>query len=135
VALTDEHWSTVGSSNLDPLSLALNLEANVMIRDRAFNAQLHEHLDELVAKHCRLIEADDLDESNLWRLIRSFFLFHLLRWYPSWAGWLPAHRPRVMSVPAPAAPATAAATAADTGAAARVAAEQESAGVGARADA
>lgn len=133
VALTDEHWSTVGSSNLDPLSLALNLEANVMIRDRAFNAQLHEHLDELVAKHCRLIEADDLAESNLWRLTRSFFVFHLLRWYPSWAGWLPAHRPRVMSVPAPATPAAAADT--DAATAARVAAEQESAGVGARADA
>ena len=40
VALVDDHWATVGSSNLDPLSLALNLEANVMIRDRAFNAEL-----------------------------------------------------------------------------------------------
>ncbi|WP_240357254.1 phospholipase D-like domain-containing protein [Pseudomonas hygromyciniae] len=37
VALVDEGWSTVGSSNLDPLSLALNLEANVLIRDRGFN--------------------------------------------------------------------------------------------------
>ena len=37
VALVDEDWSTVGSSNLDPLSLSMNLEANVLIRDRAFN--------------------------------------------------------------------------------------------------
>lgn len=34
VALVDEAWSTVGSSNLDPLSLSLNLEANVLIHDR-----------------------------------------------------------------------------------------------------
>jgi phosphatidylserine/phosphatidylglycerophosphate/cardiolipin synthase-like enzyme len=34
IALVDEAWSTVGSSNLDPLSLSLNFEANVMIRDR-----------------------------------------------------------------------------------------------------
>jgi cardiolipin synthase len=40
VALVDEDWSTVGSSNLDPLSLSLNLEANVLIRDRAFNREL-----------------------------------------------------------------------------------------------
>ena len=124
VALTDEHWSTVGSSNLDPLSLALNLEANVMIRDRAFNSLLHEHLDELVRKHCRLIEASDLVESNLWRRIRSYFVFHLVRWYPSWAGSLPAHRPRMMSVPPSATPAGAAAT---DSSAPRVATEQESA--------
>ncbi|MFP3615462.1 phospholipase D-like domain-containing protein, partial [Paraburkholderia sp. SIMBA_050] len=28
VACVDDDWSTIGSSNLDPLSLALNLEAN-----------------------------------------------------------------------------------------------------------
>ena len=123
VALTDEHWSTVGSSNLDPLSLALNLEANLMIRDRAFNGLLHEHLDELVRKHCRRIEAGDLVESNLWRRIRSYFVFHLVRWYPSWASSLPAHRPRMMTVPPPAALAAAATDAS----APRVAAEQESA--------
>lgn len=37
VALMDDHWATVGSSNLDPLSLSLNLEANIIIHDRAFN--------------------------------------------------------------------------------------------------
>lgn len=100
VALTDEQWSTVGSSNLDPLSLSLNLEANVMIRDRAFNALLHDHLDALVREQCRLVRAEDLVESTLWRRIRSYFVFHLLRWYPSWGGWLPAHRPRLLSVPA-----------------------------------
>jgi cardiolipin synthase len=38
VALMDDDWATVGSSNLDPLSLALNLEANVVIRDARFAA-------------------------------------------------------------------------------------------------
>ena len=36
VALIDDDWATVGSSNLDPLSLSLNLEANVFIRDAGF---------------------------------------------------------------------------------------------------
>jgi cardiolipin synthase len=25
----------------------------------------------------------------------SFFIFHLLRWYPAWAGWLLRHAPRL----------------------------------------
>lgn len=37
VALTDDEWATVGSSNIDPLSLVLNLEANVVVRDAGFN--------------------------------------------------------------------------------------------------
>lgn len=36
VAVVDEAWATVGSSNIDPLSLLLNLEANVLVRDAAF---------------------------------------------------------------------------------------------------
>ena len=36
VAVVDDDWATVGSSNIDPLSLLLNLEANVVVRDRGF---------------------------------------------------------------------------------------------------
>ncbi|MBH9552539.1 cardiolipin synthase ClsB [Inhella gelatinilytica] len=42
VALVDQQWVTVGSSNLDPTSLLLNLEANVVVRDAAVNHQVHE---------------------------------------------------------------------------------------------
>jgi cardiolipin synthase len=40
VALVDGDWATVGSSNIDPLSLLLNLEANVVVRDPDFTAHL-----------------------------------------------------------------------------------------------
>src|SRR5690606_30315624 len=33
VAVIDGHWSTVGSSNLEPSSLSLNLEANLVFHD------------------------------------------------------------------------------------------------------
>lgn len=36
VGLVDQSWATVGSSNIDPLSLLLNLEANVIVRDAQF---------------------------------------------------------------------------------------------------
>lgn len=99
VALVDERWSTVGSSNLDPLSLSLNLEANVIVRDASFARQLDERLDFLMRHHCKKVEAADLSEWSAWRLVRSFFIFHLLRWYPSWIGWLPRHAPRLKPLP------------------------------------
>ncbi|MDR2207562.1 MAG: cardiolipin synthase ClsB [Azoarcus sp.] len=40
VAVIDRHWATVGSSNIDPLSLMLAREANVAVLDRKFAATL-----------------------------------------------------------------------------------------------
>jgi cardiolipin synthase len=45
VAVVDDDWATVGSSNIDPLSLLLNLEANVVVRDRGFAALLGERFE------------------------------------------------------------------------------------------
>lgn len=98
VALVDDEWATVGSSNLDPLSLSLNLEANVLIRDRTFNWQLNENLERLMRHSCKTVETKDLQESHAWRRTRSFFLFHFLRRFPAWAGVLPAHAPRLAAV-------------------------------------
>lgn len=95
VALVDDTWSTVGSSNLDPLSLSLNLEANVIVRDQGFNRVLAERLEHLMRESCKKIDAADLTEWSAWRLVRSFFIFHFLRWYPRWAAWLPRHSPRL----------------------------------------
>ena len=106
VALVDDAWSTVGSSNLDPLSLALNLEANVVIRDRAFNAHLHERLSELMEKSCRSIEVPAKGRWERLRLLRSYCLFHLMRWFPTWAGWLPNHEPVITVAESSPAPAT-----------------------------
>ena len=101
VAVMDDRWSTVGSSNLDPLSLSLNLEANVIVRDAEFNRTLSERLDHLMAHSCKQIEAKDLTEWSGWRLVRSFFIFHVLRWYPSLTGWLPRHAPRLKPLDPP----------------------------------
>ena len=49
VAVVDGRWSTVGSSNIDPLSLLLNLEANVVVDDPAFTATVAGALDDAFA--------------------------------------------------------------------------------------
>lgn len=101
VALVDEEWSTVGSSNLDPLSLSLNLEANVLVRDREFNRELFERLDQLSREHCKCMPQNRSPRGLLWRMTIGFLVFHCLRHFPAWAGWLPAHKPRLKPFPHP----------------------------------
>ena len=43
-AVVDDEWATLGSSNIDPLSLLLNLEANVVVCDAPFARRLSEEL-------------------------------------------------------------------------------------------
>ncbi|SDT17279.1 cardiolipin synthase ClsB [Pseudomonas prosekii] len=95
VALVDEDWSTVGSSNLDPLSLSMNLEANVLIRDHAFNRDLFERLEELSNNHCKAMSPEKAPRGRVWHMTVGFLVFHFLRHFPAWAGWLPAHKPRL----------------------------------------
>jgi cardiolipin synthase A/B len=49
VAVVDDDWATVGSSNIDPLSLLLNLEANVVVHDTGFAASVASALDQAFA--------------------------------------------------------------------------------------
>jgi cardiolipin synthase len=100
VALADHDWATVGSSNLDPLSLSLNLEANVLIRDERFNQRLHAHLMELAQSHCKAINLERIQRGYFWRAPLVFLSFHFLRHFPAVAGWFPAHSPRLTSLKA-----------------------------------
>ena len=50
VAVIDQHWSTVGSSNIDPFSLLLAREANVVVDDEAFARQLKLCLENAMAE-------------------------------------------------------------------------------------
>lgn len=44
VAVIDDDWATVGSSNIDPFSLLLSLEANVVVLDERFAAELKQEI-------------------------------------------------------------------------------------------
>jgi cardiolipin synthase len=50
VGVIDDQWATVGSSNYDGLSLFVNHEANVVVRDAGFAAALREHIQRGVAE-------------------------------------------------------------------------------------
>ncbi|MFJ4386236.1 cardiolipin synthase ClsB [Pseudomonas sp. NPDC089408] len=98
VALVDDDWATVGSSNLDPLSLSFNLEANLFIRDRAFTRQLHQHLQSLANEQCKPVTLERMIRGYWWRAPLIFISFHVVRHFPRIAGWFPAHRKRIKSL-------------------------------------
>ncbi|MDB5802063.1 MAG: cardiolipin synthase ClsB [Rhodocyclales bacterium] len=97
VAIVDSKWSTVGSSNLDPLSLSFNLESNVFILDRPFNRYLRERLDVLLQNHCKQFKPEHITRTN-WQAFMSFLAFHFMRRYPMLLGWIPFHVPHMKTV-------------------------------------
>jgi len=88
VALVDDEWSTIGSSNLDPLSLTLNLEANLVVRDPGFNRHLAERLDVLMTEGCQEAPPLPARRWRAWGRLRNTMLFHALRVFPVLARWL-----------------------------------------------
>ena len=58
VAVVDGHWATVGSSNIDPFSLLLAREANIVVDDAAFAGGLRQRLLQAVAESAALDPAD-----------------------------------------------------------------------------
>ncbi|WP_447043689.1 cardiolipin synthase ClsB [Vreelandella sp. H-I2] len=95
IAIMDDEWSTVGSSNLDPLSLSLNLEANLFVRNAGLNQQIQEHLTALIDHSCRRITTEVAEKGRWWRAPLMFVSFHFLRHFPKRMGWLPAHVARM----------------------------------------
>ena len=59
VAVVDDDWATVGSSNCDGLSLFVNQEANVVVRDAAFAASLARQIEQGIADGVQ-VGMDDL---------------------------------------------------------------------------
>ncbi len=104
VALMDDHWATVGSSNLDPLSLSLNLEANLIVYDLNFNQQLRENLTQLISEDCQQVDETLIPKRTWWNLGKSVVVFHFLRHFPALVGWLPAHTPHLSLVEPPVQP-------------------------------
>ena len=75
---------TVGSSNIDPLSLLLNLEANVFVRDTAFAAQLRHEMEIALAGAVQVTERNV--GSGARRLLRRGFVAWCARLYLRLAG-------------------------------------------------
>jgi cardiolipin synthase len=75
VAVIDGRWATVGSSNLDPLSLLLAREANVVVEDSTFAGLLRTRLVRAMQEEGHQVSADEYRNRPLHqRLMESIAL-------------------------------------------------------------
>ena len=59
VAVIDSQWATVGSSNLDPFSLLLALEANIVVDDKNFATVLKDSLEQAIKAGAKQLFEDN----------------------------------------------------------------------------
>ena len=79
VAVIDGHWATVGSSNIDPFSLFLAREANVVVDDETFGASLAQSLKKTVETDGQQILADSWKQKPFGFRIIGWLSYGLLR--------------------------------------------------------
>jgi cardiolipin synthase A/B len=78
VAVVDNHWATVGSSNIDPFSLLLAHEANVVVQDAAFAAELRSEIKASIAGAYR-ITSHEWAHGNKLKQLTSWLAYALVR--------------------------------------------------------
>jgi len=79
VAVIDEDWATVGSSNIDPFSLLLAREANVVVRDPGFAGELRESLVQTIAAAAREVRVEDQRQRSWGSRLMSVLAYSLVR--------------------------------------------------------
>ncbi|MCB5190586.1 cardiolipin synthase ClsB [Methylobacillus arboreus] len=79
VAVTDSRWATVGSSNLDPFSLLLAREANIMVQDKTFNAQLKADLEQAIEEKSIKVRPEDWSRRHVFKRVFSLLVYIVVR--------------------------------------------------------
>lgn len=92
VAVIDSHWATVGSSNLDPFSLLLALEANIIIEDGEFAKKLKKSLEEAIALGAKRISDKRWKTQPITKRMASWLSYSFVRFLTGIAGYAPGEQ-------------------------------------------
>jgi cardiolipin synthase A/B len=79
VAVVDEDWATVGSSNIDPFSLLLAREANVIIYSKPFTKKLRKCLEQAIESGGVEMTATQWRRQRLWSRLISWAAYGTVR--------------------------------------------------------
>ena len=79
VAVIDTRWATVGSSNIDPFSLLMSREANIVVRNAAFADELRREIVEIAEAGSRRVEADDWRRRPTWKKAGVWIVYGFVR--------------------------------------------------------
>ena len=86
VGVVDDHWATVGSSNIDPFSLLLAREANLVVRDEAFAKLLRGFLEEAIAHDAQPVLSERLLKKGIAGRFYNWVSYAVLRFAVSLTG-------------------------------------------------
>jgi len=79
VAVIDQEWATVGSSNIDPFSLLLSREANIVFKDKPLATMLRTDILASMATGAKKIEAENWMRGYFLKRFFSWLVFGLIR--------------------------------------------------------
>ena len=79
VAVIDGRWATVGSSNIDPFSMLLAREANIIVLDTAFANELRTEIYNSIREGAHHISAQEWLQSNLLKRFLSWLTYGVVR--------------------------------------------------------
>lgn len=78
-AVVDGRWATVGSSNLDPFSLVLAREANVVVQDEAFAASVRTSFEDAIKDGAEPVRRMLWKHRPLWQRVSIWFGYGFAR--------------------------------------------------------
>jgi cardiolipin synthase len=79
VAMIDSQWATVGSSNIDPFSLLLAREANVVVKDSTFASELKNDIESSINDGSLRINFENWSRGSLIKRFASWIAYALVR--------------------------------------------------------
>ena len=87
VAVVDSRWVTIGSSNIDPFSLLLAREANIVSEDRGLARQLQARLEHAITHGALELRGADWQKRGWPRRLVSWAAYGFVRWMIGMAGF------------------------------------------------
>ena len=79
VAVIDGYWSTVGSSNIDPFSMMLAREANVIVQDSVFANELRSEICSSIREGAYQVSAQEWLQSHPFKRFFSWLVYGVVR--------------------------------------------------------
>jgi cardiolipin synthase len=79
VAVIDGQWATVGSSNIDPFSLALAREANLVVEDHGFAMELRRSLHEAMEEGAVVVARQHWFSQPIWKRVPIWIAYGVAR--------------------------------------------------------
>ncbi|MFA6040493.1 MAG: cardiolipin synthase ClsB [Methylophilus sp.] len=79
VAVIDNKWSMVGSSNIDPFSLLMSLEANIWVDDYTFAQQLQRSIESAIQLSASKVDNNHWSQRPYHQRILSWAVYGLVR--------------------------------------------------------